>query len=77
MVELTRTILFVRTQSRQNRRTLQPDGIKSVRIKAEDLQDRRSHLSGLHETSDGAGTNVRRLHADGSKDRERWGRQAR
>ena len=55
--EVTRTTLFVRIP--QNRRTLHPDGIKSVWIKAEDLQDRRSHLSGLHETSDSAGTGVR------------------
>ena len=58
-MELTRTTLFVRIQSAQNRRTFQPDGIKGVWIKAEDLQDRRGHLSGLHETGDSAGTGVR------------------
>src|SRR5580704_11928871 len=46
-------------QARENRRAFVPDGVEGIRVKAKDLQDSGSHLSGLDKAVDGPGLDAR------------------
>jgi len=51
-------LVVIAKERRQDGRAFQPNGIEGVRIEAQDLQNRGSHLSGLHKAVDDAGLNI-------------------